>query len=96
QPAEVERTLLEHPHVADVAVVGTAEPRWGEVVTAFIVRSDAELTTQEVDEHCRLSPLADFKRPRRLFFVDEIPRNPSGKIVRQHVRDLFVTLRAGT
>ncbi|ALE76885.1 hypothetical protein FRP1_29380 (plasmid) [Pseudonocardia sp. EC080625-04] len=92
QPAEVEQVLLEHPAITDVAVVGTPHGRWGEVVTAFIATSDPDLDEQAVDSHCRLSVLADFKRPRRLVFVDQIPRNPSGKIVRTEVRALYSTM----
>lgn len=89
QPAEVEAVVREHPGVADVAVVGTPDPQWGQVVTAFIVREDPMLSPSELDAHCRRSALADFKRPRRVIFLDEIPRNPSGKIVRKEVQDLY-------
>lgn len=89
QPAEVEQVLLEHPAIEDAAVVGTPDPAWGEVVTAFVVRVDPQLDQVAVDAHCRGSALADFKRPRRVLFVEAIPRNPSGKIIRPAVRALY-------
>lgn len=88
-PAEIEAVILELAGVADVAVVGTPEPRWGQVVTAFVVKEDPTLTPSDIDTHCRCSALADFKRPRRIVFLDEIPRNPSGKIVRRDVQALY-------
>ncbi|MQA77198.1 MAG: AMP-binding protein [Streptosporangiales bacterium] len=89
QPAEVEATLLAHAGINDVAVVGTPEPRWGQVVTAFVVRADPALSAEAIDAHCLGSALADFKRPRRVVFLDRIPRNPSGKIVRKQVQELY-------
>ena len=87
-PLEVEQVLLSHPAVLDAAVVGTPDPRWGNVVTAFL-QVGQSLTAQEVDEYCRNSSLEDFKRPRRIVFLEAIPRNPSGKIVRSELRALY-------
>src|SRR5690606_23004901 len=53
QPAEVERVLSDHPGVDDVAVIGIPDPRWGQVVTAFVVRRDPKLTEKDIDRHCR-------------------------------------------
>jgi 2-furoate---CoA ligase len=89
QPVEVEQCLAAHPGVADVAVIGTPHERWGEAVTALVVRRDPELTHEEIDRYCRASDLEDFKRPRRVLFVDAIERNPSGKIVRKELRDRY-------
>jgi 2-furoate---CoA ligase len=90
QPVEIEQVVSAHPGVADVAVIGTPHERWGEAVTALVVRRDPELTHEEIDRHCRASELADFKRPRRVLFVDVIERNPSGKIVRKELRARYV------
>jgi malonyl-CoA/methylmalonyl-CoA synthetase len=83
-PREVEEVLLAHPGVAEVAVVGTPSDEWGEVVTAFVVpagaapRSDALLAFAA-------EQLAPFKRPRLLHFVDGLPRNALGKVVKHEL-----------
>jgi 2-furoate---CoA ligase len=91
QPTEIELVLARHPGVADVAVIGTPDPRWGELCTAFVVRADESLSAEDLDAFCRDSDdLADYKRPRRVFFVDEIARNPTGKILRKELRALYL------
>jgi 2-furoate---CoA ligase len=86
-PVEVEEALARHPDVRDVAVVGEADERWGERVVAFIVRSNAALTAEALDRYCRESAaLASFKRPRRIVFVESIPKTASGKILRRILR----------
>lgn len=90
QPMEVETTLCSHPDVEDAAVIGTPHPQWSQLVTAFIVASDAGLNEAKLDEFCRGSSLENFKRPRKYLFVDSIPRNPSGKILRGALMDLYV------
>ncbi|HXJ77629.1 MAG TPA: AMP-binding protein [Candidatus Methylomirabilis sp.] len=87
-PVEVEEVLARHPQVKDVAVVGEPDEKWGERVVAFVVPRDAGVTAGVLDQHCRESPdLANFKRPRRIVFVDEIPKTASGKILRRLLRD---------
>jgi 2-furoate---CoA ligase len=88
QPAEVEQVLLRHSAVLDAAVIGTPDPRWGKVVTAFIVRGDPAVSPEDLDQYLLQSALENFKRPRRFIFVEEIPRNPSGKIVRANLAQL--------
>lgn len=86
-PREIEICLLEHPDVIDVAVVGAPDPDWGECVRAFVVRRpDATVTESELVAHCRAG-LADYKRPRQVHFVDELPRNPTGKVLKRRLRD---------
>ncbi len=88
-PREVEAVLHEHPGILQAAVVGTPDPRWGEVVTAFIVRRDPALTEEAVIHYCRESPkLAAFKRPQIVRFAESLPSNPSGKIVVPELRRL--------
>jgi 2-furoate---CoA ligase len=87
-PAEVEEVLARHPQVRDVAIVGEPDEKWGERVVAFVVRKDAELTAAALDRYGLESPaLANFKRPRRIVFVEEIPKTASGKILRRLLRD---------
>jgi 2-furoate---CoA ligase len=87
-PVEVEEVLARHPRVRDVAVIGEPDQRWGERVVAFIVKSDATLTAEALDRYCRESAdLANFKRPRRVVFVEEIPKTASGKILRRLLRE---------
>jgi fatty-acyl-CoA synthase len=87
-PSEVENVLFEHPGIANAAVVGLPSRKWGQVVTAAIIRRDPGLDEAAIDRFCRESPnLASFKRPRHYVFVDEIPSNPTGKVDRGRLKD---------
>lgn len=82
---EVENALAAHPSVADCAVIGVPEPTYGESIVAVVTpRDGAEVTLDELREHI-LGLIADYKAPHRLV-VDEVPRNPSGKIVKHELR----------
>lgn len=81
-PLEVESCLSLHPAVAEVAVVGLPDARWGKVVTAFVKRG-GDVTEDDLDAHCRSSNLSNFRRPRRYVFVREIPKSPVGKLLRR-------------
>ncbi|MER5969729.1 acyl-CoA synthetase [Streptomyces sp. NPDC002055] len=86
---QVEDVLYEHPQVAEVAVIGLPDDRWIECVTAVVVpRGDIE--PQRLVDHAR-ERLAHFKAPKRVFLVDELPRNASGKILKRELRDRFTT-----
>lgn len=88
-PREIEGVILEHPAVADVAVIGVPSEQWGEAVAALIVLEDgAALTETELIAHCRLS-LAGYKCPKQVGFVSELPRNPSGKILKRQLRERY-------
>lgn len=82
-PREVEEVLLLHPGVREVSVVGQPDPEWGEVVVAFVV--GAEVTTQALDALC-LDHIARFKRPKKYLFVDNLPRNNYGKVLKTALR----------
>ena len=87
-PREIEDHLHTHPAILDVAVVGVPDPEWGESLRAFVVvRPGATLTAVEVGDYCRTA-LADYKRPRQVVFLAELPRNPTGKILKRELRDL--------
>ena len=80
-PREIEDHLCTHPAILDAAVIGDPDPEWGESLHAYIVlREGHALSEQGVIEHCRAA-LADFKRPRKVTFVAELPRNPTGKLL---------------
>jgi len=88
-PEEVERVLREHPAVADACVVGIPAGSWGhEVAAAIQVRGDEVVTIEELRRHAEPT-LASFKLPRRLLVIPELPRSPSGKLLRRVVRDRF-------
>jgi acyl-CoA synthetase (AMP-forming)/AMP-acid ligase II len=89
-PVQVEALLAEHDGVADTIVVGMPDPEWGEVVVAYVQAKPGELTdaaaaARELDAFCKSSPsLADYKRPRRYAFVEELPYTATGK--KQHFK----------
>lgn len=86
-PREVEDALYEHPGVLDVAVVGEADVKWGEIVVAYVVKKEKNLTSAELESFCRQSRrLSDYKRPRKYIFVEDLPRNASGKIQKFKLR----------
>jgi 2-furoate---CoA ligase len=81
-PAEIESCLSLHPAVSEVAVVGIVDERWGKIVAAFIKRNRS-VSEMELEQFCRDSGLANFKRPRRYVFVEAIPKSPVGKLLRR-------------
>jgi malonyl-CoA/methylmalonyl-CoA synthetase len=83
-PREVEEVLLDHPDVAEVAVVGTPSDEWGELVTAYVV-STGDQPVPEVLLAFAAERLAPFKRPRLVHFVDSLPRNALGKVVKHEL-----------
>ncbi|MBO0676685.1 acyl-CoA synthetase [Mycolicibacterium sp. S2-37] len=86
---EVEEVLYRHSGVQEVAVFGLSHPVWVETVVAAVVpRDGAELTEADVIAHCR-EHLAGFKTPKKVFFVDSLPKNPSGKLLKRDLRERF-------
>ena len=85
-PVEIESCLSLHPAVSEVAVVGLPDERWGKIVTAFVKRN-TPIESTALDDFCRTSGLANFKRPRRFVFVADIPKSPVGKLLRRKLVD---------
>ena len=86
-PAEIENTILGHPGVSQVAVLGIPDPRMGEVGVAFVIpRPDTQLDPDQLTAWCR-EAMANYKVPRRIFLVDAFPLNASGKVLKYVLRD---------
>lgn len=88
-PAEVESAIFAHPAVEDVAVIGVPSNRWGEEVRAIVVlKTGASATAEEIIDFARTN-IAAYKTPKSVDFVDELPRNPSGKVLKADLRAPF-------
>jgi acyl-CoA synthetase (AMP-forming)/AMP-acid ligase II len=85
-PAEVENALMKHPGIADVAVIGVPDDKWGEVPKAIVVKKpDVEVTEESILTFAK-EQLAGFKCPKSVAWIDALPRNPSGKILKKDLR----------
>ncbi len=85
-PAEIERVLAEHPTVGDVAVIGVPDEQWGEVPKAVVVAAPgATVDPEALMAYCR-EQLAGFKCPKSVDLVAELPRNPTGKVLKKDLR----------
>ncbi len=86
-PLEVEETLTDAANVRDVAVIGVADPRLGQLIGAAVVAGEQQPTLDELRAHCEARALAKIKWPERLVIVDRLPRTPTGKIVRRELSE---------
>jgi len=85
-PAEIEATLAAHPAILDVAVIGVPDDHWGESVKAVVsLRPGMSASAVDLIAFCA-ERLADYKKPRSVDFVDELPRNPAGKLLKNKIR----------
>jgi acyl-CoA synthetase (AMP-forming)/AMP-acid ligase II len=86
-PAEIEKELLEHPAIAEVSVMGTSDEKWGEVPVAFVaLKSGANIGDLELIEFLRLR-INKIKLPRQIIFIEALPRNAYGKVLKLELRD---------
>jgi fatty-acyl-CoA synthase len=91
-PAEVERTIVTHPTVAEVAVIGVAHPRWVETPVAVVVpAAGTDPSEEELIALCR-ERLAGYKKPSAVVFVEELPRNAAGKVLKRELRDRYADI----
>ena len=94
-PREIEECLLLHDEIVDCAVLGVPDDEWGEVLYALVQRNagstlDEDAVVAYVREH-----MADYKRPRIVEFVDELPRDPNGKVRKPKLREAYLSRRSG-
>jgi acyl-CoA synthetase (AMP-forming)/AMP-acid ligase II len=95
-PRQVEDVVAAHPAVQECAVIGAPDPVWGEAITAVVaLRPGAEATAEELVAFCA-SRLAGYMKPKRVVFVDELPKTPVGKITRRAVRELVAPRRTSS
>ena len=88
-PAEIENILVSHEQIVEAAVIGQPSDKWGESPVAIVVKKlGASLSAQDIMAHCK-GKLASFKQPKAIEFIEEIPRNPSGKILKRILREEF-------
>jgi acyl-CoA synthetase (AMP-forming)/AMP-acid ligase II len=88
-PAEVEQVLHYHPKILEAAVIGVPDEKWGEAVRAIVVLKEGQrMTQEEVIDYCKQN-LASYKKPRSVIFVDRLPRNPAGKVLKNVLGEKF-------
>jgi long-chain acyl-CoA synthetase len=88
-PREVEEALLTHPDVREVSAIGVPDPDWGEIVVACVVLEEgAKADDAKLDAHC-LASIARFKRPKRYVYLDALPKNNYGKVLKTALREMM-------
>jgi fatty-acyl-CoA synthase len=88
-PSEVEKVIQNHPAVQEVAVIGVPSEKWGEEIKAVIVLKEGQkVGADEIIKFCE-DKLAGFKKPKSIEFIEKLPRNPTGKILRRELKERF-------
>jgi long-chain acyl-CoA synthetase len=85
-PREVEEVLYNHPQIVEAAVIGVPDPEMGEAVSCYVVKNDPSLTEEAVKEYCK-EHLAKYKLPSHIEFLEELPKNTTGKILRRALKE---------
>lgn len=85
-PREVEEVLYNHPQIIEAAVIGVPDPEMGEAVSCYVVKNDPALTEDAVKEYCK-KHLAKYKLPSHIEFLEELPKNTTGKILRRALKE---------
>ena len=88
-PLEVEECIVDHPSVDDVCVIGVPDEDFGHIVRAIVVLKEGKEATQEAIKEWCSKKIAGYKKPRSIIFIEDFPRSPVGKVLRQKVRDLY-------
>ena len=88
-PAEVEAVLAGHPDIVEVAVIGIPDKKWGETVKAVVVKRPGSTLTEDGLVEWARDKMAGYKRPRSIDFVDKLPRNASGKLLKRTLREPY-------
>ncbi|MBU8919326.1 acyl--CoA ligase [Bacillus sp. FJAT-29953] len=88
-PTEIEEIILTHPSVREVCVVGLPNEKWGEIVSAFIVGKDGStFSSEDILRHCD-GKMGNYKKPKYIRFINELPKNAAGKILRRSLKDIY-------
>lgn len=88
-PAEVENVIISHPAINEVAVIGLPDEKWGEITCAIVVGDDTQTSEEDIISHCA-EKLSRYKLPKKVIFIEVIPRNPAGKVLKRLLREQFV------
>ena len=88
-PAELENVIIAHPAVNEVAVIGLPDEKWGEIACAIVVGDEGEASEEDIIAHCA-AKLSRYKLPKKVIFIEAIPRNPAGKVLKRVLREQFV------
>lgn len=87
-PAEIENVIIAHRAVGEVAVIGLPDEKWGEIACAIVVGDEAETNEEDIIRHCA-EKLSRYKLPKKVIFIEVIPRNPAGKILKRVLKEQF-------
>jgi acyl-CoA synthetase (AMP-forming)/AMP-acid ligase II len=87
-PAEIENVIISHQAINEVAVIGLADEKWGEIACAIVVGDQTQVSEEEIIRHCA-EKLSRYKLPKKVIFIDIIPRNPAGKILKRVLKEQY-------